>query len=362
MNHLKRSGFTLIELLVVVFIIGILVALLLPAVQAARESARRAQCTNNLKQMALAALNFESARGELPPGYAPPPTDPVGARGNTQVLLLPYLERSALYASFNLTLNLNEAMNHPDTDPNITACSQTVDTFICPSDPSTVRLAGRIGYSNYFTSLGDTACQRAGTSATRDDGLPSYAETNTRRLGLFNVMQDKARNVISKITFQSIKDGASNTAMFSETRRSTLPQLGSDGNYTTPIAYDISNVYLINEGSPDWNNNLWPSICANYDDFGLLRRLIPYRGLQYYRSLPQTSNYTHTLPPNAKGHDCGIRTFVAAHMAARSYHQGGVNVAFGDGTIRFTKDGISPNLWRALGTRAGGEIVGADSL
>lgn len=362
MTKPKKNGFTLIELLVVIFIIGVLIALILPAVQGAREAARRAACTNNLKQMALAALNFESANGQLPPGYAPPPTNLTGARGSTHVLLLPYLEQSGLYASFNLTLDLNDVMNHPESDPNTTACSQLIGPFICPSDPSSVRMAGKLAYGNYFASLGDTACQRSGP-AIRPDGLPSYAETDARRLGLFNVtLQDETRIVTSKVTMQSIHDGTSQTAMFAETRRSHLPQVGPEANYAAPMAYDLANVYLISEGSSNWNNNVWPSICKNYENPGLLRRLISYRGLQYYRSLPQTCNYSHTMPPNAPGNDCGIRIFSAAHIAARSYHQGGVNVAFGDGAVRFVRDAINLSIWRALGTRAGAEVVSSDAF
>src|SRR5438309_8888733 len=102
----RRRGFTLIELLVVIAIIAVLIALLLPAVQAAREAARRAQCTNNLKQMALAALNFESTYSQLPPGYGPNPPGG-GGRINPKVLILPYLENGNTYNAFNLQADIN---------------------------------------------------------------------------------------------------------------------------------------------------------------------------------------------------------------------------------------------------------------
>src|SRR4051794_15604406 len=104
-----RRGFTLIELLVVIAIIAVLIALLLPAVQAAREAARRSQCVNNLKQMGLAALNFESTNSELPPGFGPMPSTGVG-RASPAALILSYLESSAAYNSFNFAYDLNNAV------------------------------------------------------------------------------------------------------------------------------------------------------------------------------------------------------------------------------------------------------------
>src|SRR5262249_38708010 len=133
----RPAGFTLIELLVVIAIIAVLIALLLPAVQGAREAARRAQCTNNLKQMALAALNFESSDGQLPPGWGPVPIyGGTAGRANPKVLILPYLENANTYNSFNLTWNLN---NYGSSGPNFTAQDQAVSAYICPSDGNTVR-------------------------------------------------------------------------------------------------------------------------------------------------------------------------------------------------------------------------------
>src|SRR4051794_38733137 len=145
--HSKRRAFTLIELLVVIAIIAVLIALLLPAVQAAREAARRAQCVNNLKQMGLAALNFESTYGQLPPGYGPTPiyAVPLYPRPTPQVQILPYLENASLYSAFNFQENLNAIFNLGAADINYTAGQQTVAAFVCPSDPSNAKLGGFIG-------------------------------------------------------------------------------------------------------------------------------------------------------------------------------------------------------------------------
>ncbi len=351
----QRRGFSLIEVLVVVTIIGVLIALLLPAVQAARESSRRASCASKLNQIALASLAFESVRGELPPGYAPPPTPSTGGRGNAQVLILPFLELSNIYNSLNLSVDLNGVNNNPSSDPNTTACMQGIDVFLCPSDGSVVKIRGQIGRNNYFANLGDTASQRLGP-ATRADGSLTNNETDEQRLGVFNVRIDDSRIVTSHVTSASIRDGMSNTAMFSETRRSRLPPLGPYENYGPPLSYDISNVYLIHSGNTSWNNNVWPAACSQ-----MTWRLVAFRGLQFYRNIPETCNYSHTIVPNFKGHDCGTNSFVTAHIAARSYHPGGVNVALCDGSVRFVKDSVSLNTWRALGTRARGEVVSQDS-
>jgi prepilin-type N-terminal cleavage/methylation domain-containing protein/prepilin-type processing-associated H-X9-DG protein len=354
----RPRGFTLIELLVVIAIIAVLIALLLPAVQSAREAARRAQCTNNLKQMALAALNFESTYGQLPPGWGPVPTFGGSAgRANPKVLILPYLENGNTYNAFNLSWNLNV---YQTTGPNYTAQDQTVSAYVCPSDPADAKVTAtsstgtsQAGYSNYMASTGGTAAQIIGSTD------PSF-EKNTVFLGVFNVQLDANGNVTNKVTMASITDGTSNTGMFAETKRSNLANLVYPAMYNGSTPYSMDMVYLVSASDPSWSNQVWPQPCGNWSS-SQVWDLIDYRGGEYYRNLPMTANYSHTIPPNFKSYDCGNYSFNGSHAAARSYHPGGANAAFCDGSVHFMKDSISPPTWMALGTRAGGEVVSSDS-
>lgn len=361
MSTRNRRGFTLIELLVVIAIIGVLIALLLPAVQSAREAARRAQCTNNLKQIGLAIHNFESANNKFPDGAGPVPTATgVGpyTRSSVQVLILPYLEQANLYSTFNMGLDVN------NTGQNETARCQNISAFICPSDAASTRMpgstvyagsTGQIGYSNYFASIGATAAQLFDTGT-------ATAETNAGTLGIFNYKMNltgslatnpKFRSVESTITIASVSDGTSNTAMFSEIKRSSLPVTASAANLV-----DRNVIHRLSA----WNravDNYTPKL-PDCDTSSMT--VLAYRGQQYYRGQQFVSTYSHTVPPNYRGFDCMDSTWGVGHLAARSYHSGGVNLVMADGSVRFVKDSVSMPTWRALGTKAGGEIVSADAF
>ena len=355
MSASKRSGFTLIELLVVIAIIAVLIALLLPAVQSAREAARRAQCVNNLKQIGLAVHNFESANNKFPDGQGPVPkasglASGAYIRGSVLTQVLPYLEQSSLFSAFNFEVDVH---SYPEND---TARTQQIGAFLCPSDPSASRLtsgAGRpFGANNYFGSIGATGNQLYNTGT-------ATAETNVGLIGIFNFSMNLTgnistnpdfRKVTSICTIASITDGTSNTALFSETTRSNLPS-------TTTGVMEKTMVHR----SPTWTTpagNIAPLPDCDTSTASPLN----YRGLQYYRALQPLHVYNHTTPPNYKGFDCTDTGPSAAHIAARSYHSGGVNVVQADGSVRFVKDSVSIQTWRALGTKAGGEVISSDSL
>ncbi len=348
-----KSAFTLIELLVVIAIIAVLISLLLPAVQSAREAARRAQCVNNLKQMGIAMHNYHDVVNAFPPGgiWWEPKTGPVAGHRwrhgySKQVYILPYMEQGPIYNAINFQLNLFEAGN------SFTINGTGISSFWCPSDPmvSTPETlytgygdsaphyihrnsyGGSMGKLPYFPNCRD---ERAGAPDHVDVGSSTYSTILSQFDGIFTMQ--------SSVKVSSITDGTSNTFMVGER------------------AYGKIN-------DPGW---MWWTTGVIIDD--LHSAIYP----------PNPQNKTTNGAVMAWGGTGFLLSFT-------SFHPGGVNFLFCDGSVRFLKDSIDSwaidpstfqptgvvrdplytiytftpgtkvGVYQALSTRASGEVVSAD--
>jgi prepilin-type N-terminal cleavage/methylation domain-containing protein/prepilin-type processing-associated H-X9-DG protein len=360
-----RPAFTLIELLVVIAIIAILIGLLLPAVQKVREAAARMSCSNNLKQLGLAAHNYESTYGYLPPRFGTVTVNGVVGRNDAspQALLLPFIEQANKYNQFNF--NYSTWADTPAVDPfgnplpgltplpgvNLAARSQDVPIYLCPSDPSPTR---RPSDDNRSGSFANGAQGRLNYLACL--GTTSQFGSTAPGAGIFAFGTWAAGQTLRGVPIVTITDGTSNTALFAEVMRTTDTWPHVSGIRTNTVIILDSSVGT----GPDNDGRFIPS-CATGTPWN---SSISYVGLQFERDLWGTTFYTHTLPPNwnkkvpsgNQQYNCGDTAIVHFHVAASSYHSGGVNVGMADGSVRFVRETIDFATWQAMGSMAGGEV------
>jgi prepilin-type N-terminal cleavage/methylation domain-containing protein/prepilin-type processing-associated H-X9-DG protein len=335
----KQRAFTLIEVLVVVAIIAVLIALLLPAVQSAREAARRLQCTNNLKQIGLALHNYENANGAFPPCYlevfATPTSTKSFYKSEWSVIarISPFLELGPLYSAINFEMTY-------DDPTNLTASELSISSLNCPSDPGPVALAdgkgGNEGTMSYGNLEGDWYVWWLNGPQNRSAFSPNFS----RRFAQFT-------------------DGLSNTMVFGESQIShyQLRKCRSDGGMTPYSIPDTSQ-------SPALIQSMAPPVCTE----SATAHQKWANGKVFFNGVTTalTPNTKVLLPGDPHPYDLvthdenqGGPTFAA--LTADSYHPGGVNCLMGDGSVRFVKDSINGQAWRALGTIAGGEVVSSDA-
>jgi prepilin-type N-terminal cleavage/methylation domain-containing protein/prepilin-type processing-associated H-X9-DG protein len=333
----STRGFTLIELLVVLGIVSILTALLLPAVQMAREAARRSQCQNSLRQIGLAIQSYLTSSSCFPASV----TTRSYPKGRTfyfglysaHCRLLPYLEQNSLYQS----INFQTGTWPPDTYgagssgalanlnlANATAYRTGLAFFLCPSDGGPMETSG----SNYRGNTG------IGPSPA------PWAESPDSGNGLFPELD--------AVSPARVTDGLSHTVAFSERVRGSGPGSG---------ALDPERDVFGREGVVNTGDQL----LAECRIAGRSSNLLGFRtsGQYWFWAGRERTLYTHTQTPNGKVPDCtyGGMTPAIDMATARSHHPGGVNVLMGDGSGRFVSETIAQAVWRALGSRDGGEIV-----
>ena len=328
LNRRRRAAFTLVELLVVIAIIGILVSLILPAVQAAREAARRTKCQNSLKQLGLAMLQHEGAQGCFPAGYEQkvspnyPSIPAFRWRWSALAQLAPYLEQTAIYNACDLENPLyDQTGNVLNSRGNQLAAQQQVPILLCPSDPmSNVKPDPNYGPTNY--ALNSSSGRNGGARILPDADGVFFKDVRTR--------------------IADILDGTSNTAMISETL------IGRGGSGLTALPTDKQS----RERVYAWIGSLGlmaANKCSASTDYRTDRNTRWIDG-DAYQTL-----YDHGYTPNSPNVDCLSTS--ANWKGARSKHPGGVNLLRCDGSVRFVAETIDVVAWGNLATRAGGDIV-----
>ncbi len=351
-SFLKREarGFTLIELLVVIAIIAVLIALLLPAVQSAREAARRIQCTNNLKQLGLAAHNYMDANNTFPMGdscsWNVVTSKMIRQNCGPFVPLSAFYEQGAIFNALNSNLSVF-------TIPNSTVCGLGMSILWCPSDGNIVGLRNTVGdwndmptpstYASYGGNAGDLIYPIRDPKLSQNNGIFGHAST---------ALTNTPGGSFKPVGISGITDGTSNTFLFGEHARTKITAASSPA---------------------DWDGkNLWYS--GDYGDTLLSTIFAP----NYFSNAAQTEGAL-ALPKVAQGQNNFSNT-------ATSMHPGGCNFALCDGSVRFIKDTINSwnpiaikgsggssdwnynlngqirGVYQALSTRAGGEVISADQF
>jgi prepilin-type N-terminal cleavage/methylation domain-containing protein/prepilin-type processing-associated H-X9-DG protein len=353
----RRYGFTLIELLVVIAIIAVLISLLLPAVQSAREAARRAQCVNNLKQIALAAFNYESANGSFPMGNEPTRfVDPVYGQCNGSYLysvftyMLPFMEQGANFASMNFSIpgDLFPTIT-AGSHPNFSALYSQVSSYLCPSDTEAAPDQLTVNYTarkqgSYGGNRGryETLIFNWAVVSNPDPTAPYYSACNYGGGdGMFGPSE------VVKIA--RVTDGTSNTLFFGEQTRFKNEPGSSQFSWVTLAAWWGDSTYFSGGSRITGGAYVVPRLNAPPDTTGAIQNACITGNL-----VVPSDWLKNSVPPAGPCIQFGQFGF-------RSLHPGGANFAFADGSVKFLKESIDLNAYRALGTRAGGEVVSADS-
>lgn len=347
----RRRGFTLIELLAVIAIMSVLISLLLPAVQQAREAARRTQCKNNLKQLGLALHNYEGSFGVFPmnggsTGFSP------------QARILPYVDQGNLQNLIDYSLKVYTGPGGSQV-PNpvfVPIFAQTIPLLLCPSDPAPSQITASLGSpaqpyvmagNNYMASTG------SGTGTHYDD--------RSRTDGMFWI---NSNTKISDAT-----DGMSSTVIMSESIRGDGTDATLPAGTTPPFPY----TKLLSAGSgtspgtgPGYSSlgGGWPSPLVNPDLMSVLAVQTNWkgspagngRGTSWLRGLAHNVCTNGYNSPNSRAPDTTLHG--TGFFGPRSHHLGGAHVLFGDGNVRFLSDSINIAIHRAIHSRNGGEVVG----
>ena len=347
------SGFTLVELLVVIAIIGILIAILIPAVQAVRSAARRTHCTNNLHQIAIAIHHYDDAQKRFPINQVGPGLDN-GSGGfesgyySWLVPILPYIEQSPVYYKFHLSINNGDGDDYrvSDTHPNAEAVSSRISTYLCPSDDT--------DFDNTFMG----SANPAPGSYVGNAGWPSHAtgfDGERPTPGPFNGVIPLVNPSVDvswhrrRIRFKSLRDGAAYTAMISE----RLIQTGSSVGAIRNGDRRLQSLHILSrsETLAEIDHQMQSSHTHVFESAHI--------GRSWSSGWPLAApTYMHVKTPNTLiGHYSSSAVEGDFVITPSSNHGGGVNLAMADGSVHFAPNGIDPQVWRAIGSRDDGSYV-----
>jgi prepilin-type N-terminal cleavage/methylation domain-containing protein len=354
---MRPRGYTLIELLCVVTVIGALACLLLPAVQGAREAARRAQCANNLKQIGVALHHYHDHSGTFPMGsggglFDPPRQAHAGRNLGVLVALLPYLGQGPVYNAFNLAWGCEDDPAAPAYQVQRTAQTAQVATFLCPTDPNAGRPNhnGTTNTNSYHGSIGTTT-----NLAESAAGAPSLAAWPTT--GVFAFQRSYGARDCS--------DGLSQTIAFAEGVVGASDVAAHRKNVGLSGVEIPASAFLYDASSDPAATTAGIARCDAAWDAGDVSKIDGWRGANYARGTLGLSLFNTVVTPNAQQGEwthCrdAMLPFMAVYCNADSDHPGGVHALMADGRVCFVKDAVNPRAWWALGTRAGGEIINGD--
>ena len=346
----RLAGFTLIELLVVIAIISVLIALLLPAVQAAREAARRVQCTNNLKQMGLGLHNYEGVAGALPPSNIAGVFNGVYSYNGFSVhaRILPFMEQGVAFDSINFFFTHRTVQNS-------TVVGLALNCFLCPSDPNITGMTAfpsgvfaRVpcyGFNEGDWYIWDGLAANGTPNGPKNRGV--FGPNQSRRLAEFT---DGLSLSVFATDVKALNPFCQVGGQFSEANLSS-PTAPLPSPYASPLAVasEYTSVAACNNNPPGQGHTAW--VDGNSQETGMTTAFPPNKPAYNPANFADLDILTVLVSKNQP---------VWGAITARSYHPGGVNTLFADGSVHFVKSSIDAGTWRALGTVAGGEVLSAD--